>query len=280
MKISLYGNLIYDTVYEVKGAKTVSREFTKRITRAGAIGNVARALHYIDPNNRLYVNSHIGWDEAGRNLAQELDGYNVDSSNLLAVNDKPTSEALVVCEGSDKTGYVKWGACKELNNFNPNPTEWSHFCYIDNLAYLTARDLKNLEGQFVSADLCNNTFSNAERSRIYGLLHNIDFLILSDSEAMSLANSIIAEEVVDFLTHLVKRAVIMHHHQGSIVGVKGKKQMEFSHKTTYNNTNVLGAGDYFAASFINEYMHVRDIDEQAMKFVHAHTGYLLRTLNE
>ena len=141
--------------------------------------------------------------------------------------------------------------------------DWNHIAYINQINNLSF--IENINST-ISADL---TKENPELCINY--LEKIDYLFLSKEDLFD-----------DILTigKKVKQWVIAHHPTGSVYS-NGKEIFEFKlpNKNYLNNINVLGAGDSFAAAFINESLYNKDLDiHTIIKNSHHKTTELIQKL--
>ena len=121
------------------------------------------------------------------------------------------------------------------------------------------------EDSIISADITSGGMTKPE------LLKFIDYLFISDEDLFVDINE---------LTRMVKGSVIYHYPAGSIFY---SKEGNFEAETDLiPNLNVLGAGDFFAASFITRKLLGDKIDnKQCVEFAHKNTTkILLRKKNE
>lgn len=187
--IALYGHMTFDTIFD-----------TNTITTAiGSIGNVWKALKYINP----YISIAVEPTEFGEALIL-----------IDRINNKRTSRA-------------------SLSNFlrvpNVHDSKWSHILYINELRHKHILD--EAKG-IISADLCKG------KNLDYNLLKNVDWLFTSEEEGCS-----------KNLLQVVKRGLIIHSSTSATIMTK-ETSKTVQVEQALNNVNVLGAGDFFAASVI------------------------------
>ena len=182
----------------------------------------------------------------------------------LKVNIEPTAigEALVLVN-KDK---VERTSVAQLNLKTKKPniidSKWSHIMYINELDDLSF--IKDIKG-IVSADICKG--KELENKNI---LKDIDYLFISDEDIFT---------DIKELGKLTKGWVILHHKTGSIC-TDGDKLFE-TKVSVIENVNVLGAGDMFAASFINEQLTTSvDLPNIVANSHHKVTSYLETISNE
>ena len=184
----------------------------------------------------------------------------------LKVNIEPTSigEALIFVN-KDKSERAST-AQLNLKTNKPNivDSKWNHIMYINELPDLSF--ISDIKEGIISADICKgNTLKDLK------VLQHIDYLFISDEDVFIPINA---------LGKLVKGWVILHHSGGSLC-TNGEETFE-TNIDLIENINVLGAGDMFASSFINEYLK-SSITELETIIINSHnqvTNYLKEISNE
>lgn len=265
-RISLYGNIVVDTVQCVEALNIgVSNPGVHKYKTVGAIGNVARALAMLSLPAELEINSKLSNDLDGKFAQRWFRNFNkifktqVNVDNVLIEKGGQTSNAYIVSDlsKSERTCIINWGTCAEMNSFIPSNSAWSHFMYIDVLDSLTPKALKKFKKTVVSADLCMNEHSAGTRKRVLSLLPYIDFLILSDSEAKSLAKTRDRVSAAKKLGEKVKQWAIVHNPHGSHVSDGEEIRYIQAAYDDSGELNVLAAGDTFVASFVANMLNNR-----------------------
>lgn len=170
----------------------------------------------------------------------------------LKIDIKPLSIGKSLIHINKKTGTRVIKAHWNIFENKPiiSPSKWNHIVYLDNLN--NTEFIKNLTG-IVSSDIATKNTPDLE------LLKHIDYFFISDDELfMDLKE----------LSKLVKGWVILHYPSGS-TAINGDKIIK-NNTEVLKNVNVLGAGDHFAASFINSKLRGDEI-EDALKTAHIET---------
>ena len=183
----------------------------------------------------------------------------------IFINLQPTSigEAII---SVDKESCTRQGRgvlnLKTRTVKNVLPSKWNHIMYLNQMK--NCDFINQLDGSIISADLTSGPMLNLQ------FLKNLDYLFISDEDIfMSL----------DELALLVKGWVILHSPHGSICH-NGTESFETKTKII-ENLNVLGAGDFFAASFISEMLRNNSEMKESVDFAHKNTTkILLRRNNE
>ena len=186
------------------------------------------------------------------------------TNHNLFINIQPTSigEAIIYV---NKESCTRQGRgvlnLKTRSINNTESSKWNHIMYLNKIE--DPSFISKLGG-IISADLTSGNMNNLQ------FLGNIDYLFVSDEDMfMDLQE----------LATMVKGWVILHSPHGSFC-----HNGEESFKTTtevVDNLNVLGAGDFFAASFISHMLRTNEKIKECVSFAHKNTTkILLRRNNE
>ncbi len=244
MKIQVYGNLILDIIDD-----------GSHYTRSGGAANVCRSLIQIAGQDvDVSINGTVGADSAGLQIARELCDFGVDVGGVLFNRNIDTSSAFISLDYArgTKVSHPEWGACTSHWFEDAKKASWYHFSYIDKLPNLDTHFLSRCRQRgIVSADLCLSEYDAFNTERVLSLLHEIDYLIISDHEANSIFmdESLSLVHVAARLLNYVKCGVVIHANNGSTFAY-GMVSGSIGEPAILENVNVLGAGDHFAASFI------------------------------
>jgi len=289
--LAIYGNLILDRVYFIEGFLAgTSNEAVGSYSAAGSTANILRAFRDMDPNKKIKIVGKIGNDEDGDILVEKMSNLLKSMPNCSLRLDRSkgkTSSAVIMSDvrKNTRTSIVEWGVCRNMTGEDLTvESEWSHLMYLDTLDNLTCDDIKELsKHSIVSADLCLGRHPQMLRKKIFKCLEYIDYLILSDVEAESLVQDIkngtwrsyCAEEAAKILGSIVRKAVIVHSPHGSTVCADGQSSTFSGKYITDKSLNVLGAGDIFAASFINKMIEGSSTAD-SVRYAHENTTTTLR----
>ena len=154
-----------------------------------------------------------------------------------------------------------------LNLYNREQVEisksrWNHVMYLNKIEDPSFLD--SLTDSILSADITSGDMKNIEYFK------HLDYLFISDEDIFM---------DIEELANMVKGWVILHFPNGSICH-NGKEMFKTSVKFI-ENLNVLGAGDFFAASFITRMLKGGEDVKKCVEFAHNNTSkLLLRSLNE
>jgi len=176
----------------------------------------------------------------------------------------PTSigEAMVYIDRDSSTRYSNFVPDIKTNKPIIQQSKISHALYINKL--LDVSWLKDLPG-IVSADVC------AGKRVDSNLLQYLDYFFIADEDAFA---------DITTMANLTKGTVILHTSKSSVVSNGNTEKTYTLDDSLYvPKSNVLGAGDMFASSFLHAIYTSKDI-ESAMSYAHETTSKLIRTENE
>lgn len=260
MSISIIGNLIFDRLYihSKKLLENQSNEYSSYIESAGASGNVIRALKKIKKIPSIKIIGNVGDDDEGRLVKKILKSYKVNIKNIITIKNQRTSSALILANkgSSSTTSLVSWGACTQTKFPLNNLSQWNHFMYLDKLKNINDTQLKLCKNLINSADLVSSDLSQFNKNRIYKCLKYIDFLILSEVEAMSFKKDHVSN-LSKFIGTKTRQFCIIHTPKKYYVS-DGKNVVSIKNTKLIKNIIVLGAGDSFAAAFISEAIKMKN----------------------
>ena len=176
----------------------------------------------------------------------------------------PTSigEAMVYIDRQSCTRYSNFVPDLKTNSPIIKETKISHAMYINKL--LDISWLKDLTG-IISADVCAGPKVDTS------LLQYIDYFFIADEDAYADLSTMCKD---------TKGHVILHTNKSSIVS-DGTAEHSFTidEDLFVQKSNVLGAGDMFASSFLYGVNQNMPID-QAQIYAHATASELIKSENE
>jgi sugar/nucleoside kinase (ribokinase family) len=293
--LTLYGNLIYDTVKYVNGFKIgTSNQCEKEYNSIGAIGNIITNLCDLHCEEKIKVFSAIADDKYGLHVQSWLEKVkkrcDLDISDLQIVPGGTTTNALIISnvEMNNRTSILNWGECRKMKNLTPIKTKWSHILYADTLDNINKNTLLEIKKQsdVVSMDLCLGHYNNETLDKILSFLHYIDYLIISDVEARAITRRINFSgieyddiEAAKSLSRMTLKGVVIHSPSGSVYSDGLNTEMFRANLFRHNGINVLGAGDMFCSSMIYSLLKGKDMPA-AIEFAHEHTSKTLLNRKE
>lgn len=257
MHLALVGNIIYDTLIHIDKPLSHGESHTSRkiVNRFGGIFNFLRAF-----NNDITVSIHsaVGDDYIGEMSLAELP-TKYDISDIIKAKKDHTTSAFVIIDPNrnERTGIVNWGACSKRSNWNLCDADWLHIMYLDCLS-IPLNIIEKFNGT-ISADLCD-----IEKYNDYREYHQyIDYYTVSKPKFFNI-----------FKSSKSRKGMIVHD-PSEIVYVDCQTNIRIDLNPIIEpNLNVVGAGDYFSASCIQQLMLSHRLDLEA---AHHHTLKLLKS---
>ena len=267
--ISIYGNLIVDTVYETFDFReSFSNKCERKYISPGGTANVVKSLYSIDKHLKISLDCEIGNDPDGAcclKWAYKINSKFENFSPTIKKTPSPTSHALIISDlqKNKRSSIVQWGACSEIKNIDFKKSKWHHIMYVDALPNITEKNLNDLQDNgTISIDFCLGRHSVEEKNRLFKILKFVDYVFISDVEAKSLTETNDLEKACFEISKNTKGSVILHTPKRSVVGFNKGKNIS-TIKTNFIkdlNLNVLGAGDIYASAFIENMIKTHKCD--------------------
>ena len=176
----------------------------------------------------------------------------------------PTSigEAMVYIDRDSSTRYSNFVPDIKTNKPIIKESKISHAMYINKL--LDISWLKDLKG-IISADVCAGPRVNTS------LLQHVDYFFIADEDAYADLSTMCKD---------TKGYVILHTNKSSVVSDgTNETKYKIEENMFVEKSNVLGAGDMFASSFLYALNNNMSI-EQIQKYAHETTSRLITSANE
>ena len=183
------------------------------------------------------------------------------TESKLFVDIKPMciGEAIIYINKEKGTRHGR-GVLNLLNrkvDINPE-CGWSHIMYLNQLEDASfIKEISN-SNSIISADLTSGQMKNVEYFKY------LDYLFISDEDLFM---------DLEDLAKMVKGWVILHYPAGSVC--HNGDTFYKAETSVVKDLNVLGAGDFFAASFIADKIKNNSNMEKTIKFSHENTKKLL-----
>ena len=176
----------------------------------------------------------------------------------------PTSigEAMVYIDRDSSTRYSNFVPDIKTNKPIIKESKISHAMYINKL--LDISWLKDLKG-IISADVCAGPRVDAS------LLQHVDYFFIADEDAYADLSTMCKD---------TKGYVILHTNKSSVVSDgTNETKYKIEENMFVEKSNVLGAGDMFASSFLYALNNNMSI-EQIQKYAHETTSRLITSATE
>jgi sugar/nucleoside kinase (ribokinase family) len=206
-------------------------------------------------------NDKFDYFESIGGIANVWDGLNrLNEEIQIEINPTNIGEAIVLVNTENNTRVGKAILNKKNKKIKKvSISDWHHIAYINQIVDIDF--IYQIKSGIISVDITKENPNNCLKH-----LHIVDFLFISK------------EDLFDDIKNIAKKTkgwVIAHDPKGSIY-TNGELYYEYiiPDNLILNNVNVLGAGDFFAASFITEYLKSKDIN-LSIPTSHEKTTFLL-----
>lgn len=254
-RVAVYGNLIWDQIVTIDGPLTpgASHNCIDITTAAGGLANFCRA----SDDFSLTAITTVGHD--GLWLTEHLRSMGVSTS--IAVSPDPTSKAVVIADrhNRQRTGMVKWGACRNHSRWVPSPhADLHHFMYLDRMR----------PPPVPTTGLVTGDFCDTESVLTHPFVRYCDYAFASDREERPLSTGPCPSIRRGVVVHSPDRAYVMRPGAGGRVEILDECRFE-----VVEGLNVVGAGDYFAAYCVAKILTTGKPD---LAWAHHRTVELLR----
>ena len=181
------------------------------------------------------------------------------TNSSLFINIQPTSigEAIIFVNKKKCTRQGRGVLNLKTRSINKTShASWNHIMYLNQIEDVSF--INNLKNSIISADITSGDMNNIEYFK------HIDYLFISDEDLFM---------DLEELAKMVKGWVILHYPAGSTCH-NGEDSFE-TKVELIKNLNVLGAGDFFAASFITHKLQENLGIKECVKTAHENTTKLL-----
>jgi len=182
----------------------------------------------------------------------------ISTDSTLFIDLKPSAigQAIVLVDEKNVNRLGRAQLNLKKNIVKSSKSKWHHIMYLNQLEDVSF--IKNINKGMISADLTAGRMKNLD------MLKHIDYLFISDEDLFT---------DVEELVKKVKGWVILHYPGGSYSS-NGKESFTMSNEVI-ENIDVLGAGDFFAASFMYKKLSEGDT-KKCVKYAHSNTTDLLK----
>lgn len=244
---------------------------SKVVTRGGgAAANVASWLAVT--NMRPELIARIGADPVGDALTRELEEQGV-ICHLREIPDLATGTVVVLVDKSgERTMFPDSGANAGLAAIDLPGLEGIAACYISGYALFNKishlgvleifKKVSEAGIPIIFDPASVGTMSAfAEREKVIELIPRSDVMILNESEAHFLSGleDVPIEECLQALTHFARIVVIKRNESGAIALDTITGEQVSDRKVRHQPVDTTGAGDSFAAGFIDAWLRSGDL---------------------
>jgi len=184
----------------------------------------------------------------------------------LKVNLIPTSigQAIIYIneEQAERVSCANLNIKHNINSITHPKSSVSHVAYVNELPDLNF--LSEINSDFITMDVCAG-----RKIQDLEILKFADILFLSDEDNYYNLQEIIKKVKVGIILHSESGSVFIH--KTSENKIKNKK----TEITPIKNVNILGAGDMLAASFINNFIKLKNASK-SISLAHKHIADIIR----
>ena len=239
--IAIYGNAYQDTILTVADFP-VENKANQVLSSQQQEGGIHNVYRDL---NRLAVNVNtvmIPWKQ---------------SAATIIANKKASQRTSLVYE------------LEEVAKPDTTDANWHHVCYLDDLTTIEPQQLLAMkQSGFVSVDFCKQS----EKINYLALLQSVDFIFCSTEDCL---------DAKELLKKLADNTILILHDKSGSRSFKGNNLiLQHQVKKVEENLNPLGAGDSFAAAFINSMINNQPFDQAIANAHHYATQRIIEENHE
>ena len=288
MKVLGIGNAIVDVICKVddnfliKNGLTKStmklineEEFKKlssnlKIEKTIAGGSVANSIVGLAQlKNDVSFIGKINDDKFGLSYEKSLISENVKYFYNKKKENIPTGTCLIlITPDSERTMCTFLGISGKINpnDLNDRQIKKSEIIFLEGYLWDEGGPKDTFNKAFTLAKKTAMTLSDKfcvdrHKKSFFDLVKNkLDIIFTNEQEILSLIDSISFKDVINFSKELKKLIVITRSDKGS-VAINGSEVIECNSQKNLKIVDLTGAGDLFAAGFLNGYINNKTIKE-------------------
>ena len=292
MKILGIGNAIVDVICKVDDQYLVDNELTKstmklvdevefkkllltlKIEETVSGGSVANSIVGLSQlGNKVGFIGKISDDEFGQKYEDGLKSEKVDYFYSKKKGALPTGTCLIlITPDSERTMCTFLGTAGNINenDVDINVIKNSELIFLEGYLWDDGQPKSAFEKAIQNADKIAMSLSDlfcVERHKPHflDLVNNkLDITFANEQEVMSLINANNFQDVVTFGRQLKKILVITRGAKGSIA-IHNNEVFECESEKNLNIIDLTGAGDLFAAGFLDGFINNLNINESLKK---------------
>ena len=293
MKILGIGNAIVDVICKVDDDFLVQNNLTKstmklffdenefkdllktlKIEKTVSGGSVANSIVGISQlGNKVGFIGKISDDEFGSNYEEGLKKENVEYFYSKKKEELPTGTCLIlVTPDSERTMCTFLGTAGKINekDVSINAVKKSELIFLEGYLWDEGEPKKAFDKAINNANKVSMSLSdlfcvNRHKPHFLELVKNkIDITFANEQEITSLIDAKSFKEVINFSKELNKLIVITRGEKGAIA-IQNNKIFECDINKNLKIMDLTGAGDLFAAGFLDGYINKFSIDESLKK---------------
>ena len=289
MKVLGIGNAIVDVICKVNDDFITQNNLTKstmklffdenefkkllvniKIEKTVSGGSVANSIVGLSQlGNNVGFIGKVSNDDFGEKYEIGLKKEKVDYIYSKKKENLPTGTCLIlVTPDSERTMCTFLGTAGKINenDVNDYAVKNSEIIFLEGYLWDEGEPKKAFDKAIQNSNISAMSLSDLfcvdrHRDNFLDLVKNkLDIVFANEQEIMSLINAQKFDEVISFAKTLNKVIIITRGANGSM-GIKNDKVFEFPAKKNLNIIDLTGAGDLFAAGFLNEYIKKKEINE-------------------
>ena len=288
MKVLGIGNAIVDVICKVDDDFLVKNNLTKstmklineeefkklssnlKVEKTIAGGSVANSIVGLAQlKNDVSFIGKINDDKFGLDYEKSLISENVKYIYNKKKENIPTGTCLIlITPDSERTMCTFLGISGKINpnDLSDNQIKNSEIIFLEGYLWDEGGPKDTFNKAFVLAKKTAITLSDKfcvdrHKKSFFDLVKNkLDITFANEQEILSLIDSKSFKDVIDFSKELNKLIVITRSDKGS-VAINGPEVIECNSQKNLKIVDLTGAGDLFAAGFLNGYINNKTIKE-------------------
>ena len=288
MRVLGIGNAIVDVICKVKDDFLIKNGLTKstmklidenefkklslnlKIEKTIAGGSVANSIVGLAQlKNDVSFIGKINDDKFGLSYEKSLISENVKYFYNKKKENIPTGTCLIlITPDSERTMCTFLGISGKINpnDLNDRQIKKSEIIFLEGYLWDEGGPKDTFNKAFTLAKKTAMTLSDKfcvdrHKKSFFDLVKNkLDIIFANEQEILSLIDCISFKDVIDFSKELKKLIVITRSDKGS-VAINGSEVIECNSQKNLKIVDLTGAGDLFAAGFLNGYINNKTIKE-------------------
>ena len=288
MKVLGIGNAIIDVICKVDDDFLIKNDLTKstmklineeefkklssnlKIEKTIAGGSVANTIVGLAQlKNDVSFIGKINDDKFGLDYEKSLISENVKYFYKKKKETIPTGTCLIlITPDSERTMCTFLGISGKINpnDLSDNQIKNSKIIFLEGYLWDEGRPKDTFNKAFTLAKKTAMTLSDKfcvdrHKKSFFDLVkYKLDITFANEQEILSLIDSKSFKDVIDFSKELNKLIIITRSDKGS-VAINGSEVIECSSQKNLKIVDLTGAGDLFAAGFLNGYINNKTIKE-------------------
>ena len=293
MKILGIGNAIVDVICKVNDSFIEQNNLTKstmklffdenefknlltnlKIEKTVSGGSVANSIVGLSQlGDRVGFIGKVSDDDFGSKYEEGLKKENVEYFYSKKKEELPTGTCLIlVTPDSERTMCTFLGTAGKINenDVSSEAIKKSEMIFLEGYLWDEGEPQKAFNKAINNANKVAMSLSDLfcvdrHKPHFLNLVKNkLDITFANEQEITSLINAKNFNEVIDFSKQLNKLVVVTRGEKGA-VAVKGEEIFENDIKKNLKIVDLIGAGDLFAAGFLNGYINKLSIKESLEK---------------